>query len=90
MCARLTPSSRFHDHERFKLSMLTNRTNIGSKRRVASATAWQPTGKNYAGAVVLHVVCPKPSPINFIGGRLSQRQARLEGMQLSDSRHYQD
>lgn len=70
--------------------MLTNRMNIGSKQRVATATAWQPTGKNYAGAVVLRAFCLVPSPINFIGGGLLQGQTRLEGMQLSDSRHYQD
>jgi len=70
--------------------MLTNRTNIGSKQRVAPATGWQSTGKNYAGAVVLRALCLNPSPINFIGGGLSQGQVRPEGMQLSDSRHYQD
>jgi len=70
--------------------MMTNRKNRVSVRRVAPATAWQTSGQNYAGAVGLHVLCPNPSPINFIDGGLLQQQARLEGMKLSDSRHYQD
>ncbi|HEV2707083.1 MAG TPA: hypothetical protein VGV59_14255 [Pyrinomonadaceae bacterium] len=69
---------------------MANRTNISSKRRVAPATVWQYGGENYAVAVVLRAFCPKPSPNSFIGGNLSQGQTRLEGMQLSDSRHYQD